>query len=73
MYDDYFLRILMREREREILKELGSGVYHVYRRPGDPGLLKKRTCRLLSTLLEFKTFAGPGQNRQKVTDLKRNA
>ena len=47
MYHDYFFKVLMREREREILKDLGGGGYHVHRRRGASGLFKKNIFRLL--------------------------
>jgi len=70
MYDTYFLRILMREREQEILEELKRGGYHARIRRGGSGLSKKIARQLLSTFLRFKAIAGPRQSRQQVTDLR---
>ena len=70
MYDPYFLRMLMREREREIREELARGAYHASRRSGSPGVSKKIARRLRSALLRFKTIAGSGQSRKQSTDLK---
>jgi len=59
MYGPYFLRILMQERDREILKALGRGSYHTYRRRRDSGVSKRIARRLLSTLVRLKAIARP--------------
>lgn len=41
MYNPQLFEILMREREREVMKVLGRGGYHEHRRHGNPGVLKK--------------------------------
>ena len=62
MDNPYYLSILMREREREILKELGRGRYYAHRRRGGSGLLKKIARRFVPTFLRFKAMAGSYQS-----------
>jgi hypothetical protein len=70
MYHPYFLKILMREREREILEEVRRGGYHARRRREGSGLSKKIAHRLLSALIRLKAIAGPRQIRQQAADVK---
>lgn len=70
MYDPYFLTILMREREREILEEIRRGGYHARRRLGSFGLSKKIAHRLHATFLRLKALAAPRRSHQQATDGK---
>lgn len=70
MYDYYFLMILMREREREILKDMGRGGYCVRRRRRGSGLSNKIVHWFRSGFLRFKTIAGSRQSWQQVTDVQ---
>ena len=58
MYHPYFLKILMREREREISEEVRRGGYHARKRREGSGLLKKIARRLLSALIRLNANAG---------------
>lgn len=68
--NDYFLQILMREREREILEEVRGGGLHSRRSRGGSGLSKNIAGRLLSALIRVKAIAGPGQKRQQAADVR---
>ena len=70
MYHHYFLKILMREREREILEEVRRGGYHARGHRRGSGLSKKIARRLCLALIKLKTIAGPRQIRQKATHAK---
>jgi len=70
MYDPYFLRILMQELDREILKALGRGSYHTYRRCGGSGVSNRIARQLLSTLVRLKAIAWPKRSRQQATEVK---
>jgi hypothetical protein len=70
MYHPYFLKILLLEREREILEEVRKGGYHARGRRGSSGLSKKIACRLLSALIRLNAIAGPMQIRQQAADVK---
>jgi len=70
MSDLYFLRILMRERERETLEELGRGGYHLRRRHGSFGLSKKISHRLHATFLRLKAITTPRRSHQQAIDGK---
>lgn len=68
--NDYLLRLRMRDREREILKDFGMGGYHALRRRGGTGLSKKNACRLQATFFRFKGIPDPRPRRQQATDGK---
>lgn len=54
MYDPYFTRFLMREREREIREEIRRDGCHARRRRGGSGLSKKIARRLLSIFIKIE-------------------
>ena len=70
MYDYYFLRVMMREREREILKDLARGGYHAHRHRTSSGGSKKIVRWFLASFSRLKKMSGPKQSRPEVTDLK---
>ena len=70
MYDPYFLKILMQEREREILEVMGRGGYHARRHREGYSLSRKIARLLFSSLIRLKAIAGPRQNRQQAADVK---
>lgn len=67
--NDYFMQILMRQREREIMEEVRGSGYHARSRRGGSGLSKKIACRLLSALIRLKPITGPRQKRQQAADV----
>lgn len=68
MMNDYFLQILVREREREILKEVRRCGYQARRRRRGSGLSKGIEGRLLSALKRLKTITGPRQKLQQTAN-----
>ncbi len=70
MYHPYLFQIVMRERERQILEEMGRGGYHRCKRRGRYGLSKKIAGRLRSLILRIKEITSSRQNRQQTTDGK---
>ena len=71
MYHPYLFQIVMREREREILEEMGRGDRQSRRRRGGSGLSKKIAGRLRSALSRIKTIVAPKRSRQPIADEQR--
>ena len=65
MYHPYIFQIVMRERERQILEEMGRGGYHRRKRRGRNGLSKKISGRLRAMFLRIKAIIVPRQGRQQ--------
>jgi len=57
--NDYFLRILIRQRHREILEEISAARLSCLNRPATNGRMEGMARILRSFLLKFKKPAGP--------------
>jgi protein-S-isoprenylcysteine O-methyltransferase Ste14 len=68
MNDNFFLQILMRERERDILEEVRRCDYQTHRHPRDSGSSKEIEGRVLSVLTRMKVIARNKQKRQQAAD-----
>jgi hypothetical protein len=68
MNDNFFLQILMRERERDILEEVRRCGYQTHRRRRDSGTSKEIEGWLLSALKRMKVTAGLRQKRQQAAN-----
>lgn len=67
--NNYFLRIYIREREREFLEELGRGDYQAPIGGTSSGLSKKIACGVRSALSRLKKIASRKQSLQQAIDL----
>lgn len=68
MNDNFFLQILMRERERDILEEVRRCDYQTHRRRRDSGSSKEIDGWLLSALKRMKVIARLRQNQQQAAN-----
>ena len=62
--NDYLLRLRMRDRELEILKDCGVSDYRVRLRRGGSGFSKKIARQLRATLFRSKVIPDPRQRSQ---------